>query len=222
MAKTRARRRQGAFVATWGILLAAPLACTYDPDDRCGPNEELVDDGQRCVCVAGAAMTPAGCVMCGPNEVAGATSCECAPGYTRAESGACEEAPMSGLGAPCDDATPCLDPDAAYCQADASGSGYCTTTDCAESPCTGGYACDESVSPSVCLRPPLGQGMPCTSDMDCAGTDATFCDRVESNSCLVRGCSLSPDDCFIGWACCDLSSLGLRETICVPEGECPT
>jgi hypothetical protein len=207
----------------WGIIVATPLACTYDPDDRCGPNAEVYGDGLRCVCVAGAALTPTGCVMCGPNEEAGATACQCVPGYSRpAGDGACEEDPMTGQGLACDDATPCADPLAVHCEADASGSGYCTTTDCTETPCSGDYACDESASPSVCLRPPIGQGLSCSSAADCAGTEATFCDTVESQTCLVRGCSVSPNDCFIGWSCCDLSSLGLAETLCVPEGACPT
>jgi hypothetical protein len=211
------------FAVLWGSLVAAPLACTYDPDEPCGPNEEMYGDGLRCLCVAGAALTPTGCVMCGANEVAGATACECVPGYNRpGGGGACEEDPMTGQGAACDDVTPCPDTLAGHCQADASGSGYCTTTGCTETPCVGGYACDESASPSICVRPPLGQSMSCSSDTDCAGTEATFCDTVKSNSCLVRGCSVSPDDCFIGWSCCDLSSLGLRETICVPDGNCPT
>ncbi|HEY3494328.1 MAG TPA: hypothetical protein VGK73_06570 [Polyangiaceae bacterium] len=206
-----------------GVIAAAPLGCVYDADDPCGPNQEIYGDGLRCVCVAGAALTPTGCVMCGANEVAGATACECAPGYGRpADGGACEEIPSSGQGADCDDATPCLDPLASHCEMDDAGTGYCTTTDCTETPCTGGYACDESASPTVCLRPPLGQSMSCTSDADCAGTEATFCDLVESDSCLVEGCSISPDDCFIGWSCCDLTSLGLAKTICVPDGSCPT
>lgn len=219
----RAGRSSKAIAVLWGLMVGTPLACTYDPDDPCGPNEEMYGDGLRCVCVAGAALTPTGCVMCGANEEPGAASCECVAGYRRpAGGGPCEEAPTSGPGTPCDDAAPCLDPLASHCQPSASGSGYCTTVDCAETPCVDGYGCDESVSPSVCVRAPLGQGMSCSSDADCAGTEATFCDTVESDSCLVRGCSVAPDDCFVGWSCCDLSNLGLRETICVPDGACPT
>jgi hypothetical protein len=221
--RPRASQRSKAFAVLWGTIGAAALACTYDPDDPCGPNEEMYGDGLRCVCVAGAALTSTGCVMCGANEVAGTTACECMPGYSRPPSGgACAETPLSGQGVACDEATPCLDPLASHCQPDAGGSGYCTTTDCAATPCSGDYACDESASPTVCLRPPLGQSMSCSSNADCAGTEATFCDTVESHSCLVRGCAVGADDCFIGWSCCDLTSLGLAETICVPEGECPT
>jgi hypothetical protein len=225
IAKIRARagRRSRAFFVLWGTLGFAAVACVYDPDDACGPNQELYGDGVRCVCVDGAALTPSGCVMCGANEVAGATACECAPGYGRpASGGPCEVLATSGQGAVCDDATPCLDPVASHCEPDGAGSGYCTTTDCTAAPCSGDYACDESTSPSVCLRPPRGQSMSCTSDADCAGTEATFCDTVKSHSCLVRGCAVGGSDCFIGWACCDLTSLGLAETICVPEGACPT
>lgn len=225
IAKTmvRAGPRKKTFALLWAVVVAAPLACTYDPDDPCGPNEEMYGDGLRCVCVAGAALTPTGCVLCGENEVATATTCECVPGFSRpAAGGACEEDVVSGQGVACDEAMPCLDELASHCQADASGSDYCTTTNCTETPCSEGYGCDQSASPSVCLRPPLGQSLSCTKDADCAGTEATFCDTVESHSCLVEGCAIDGDDCFIGWACCDLTPLGLPKTICVPEGECPT
>jgi hypothetical protein len=218
----RAKRRLRALATLSGIITAA-LACTFDPDDRCGPNQEMYGDDVRCVCVTGAVLTPGGCVLCDANEMPGASGCECAPGYERpADGGACEESAMTGQGADCDAATPCADPLATHCETAASGMGYCTTTDCPATACTGDYACDEAVSPTVCRRPPVGQGRSCASSADCAGTEATFCDTVESDSCLVQGCSLSADDCFIGWSCCDLSSLGLATPLCLPDGECPT
>jgi hypothetical protein len=219
----RTRQRVTALAVLSGIITAASLACTLDPDDRCGPNQEIYGDNVRCVCVAGAVLTPRGCVLCGANEVAGESGCECAPGYVLAADGsACEESAMSGQGVDCNVDTPCADPLANHCEIAASGMGYCTTIDCPATACSGGYACDETVSPTICRRPPVGQGRSCASPADCAGTEATFCDTVESNSCLVQGCSLTPNDCFVGWSCCDLSSRGLATPLCLPEGACPT
>jgi len=66
---------------------------------------------------------------------------------------------------------------------------------------------------------PFGEDQPCLSDLDCAGYEASFCDFIVSNTCLVRGCSLAPDSCFAGKQCCDLSAFGLP-TLCTPTGAC--
>jgi hypothetical protein len=63
---------------------------------------------------------------------------------------------------------------------------------------------------------------PCTSEADCAGTEATYCDIFVSRSCLVQGCSLDPDNCFEGWECCDLSAFGIPMPLCLPLGACTT
>ncbi len=61
------------------------------------------------------------------------------------------------------------------------------------------------------------------SDADCAGNDADYCENLQSNVCLVQGCSTSDLlSCSEGWSCCDLHSLGLAKNLCVPEGMCPT
>jgi hypothetical protein len=72
---------------------------------------------------------------------------------------------------------------------------------------------------------PSGQDMPCSSEADCAGTDATFCETLQSNVCLVQGCAVGDSSCAPGRECCDLSAipLGGFDTaggLCIPEGAC--
>jgi hypothetical protein len=180
--------------ALFALLGAMPSACVYDASDRCGPNQVMYED-LRCVCDANSTPTATG---------------ECEPA-------------IKGQGAPCDATNPtsCSDPEFNYCQAGANGSGYCTKTGCASTDdCSNGYACDLAVTPSVCRRPPVGLSMSCTSDADCAGTEATYCDTFQTHSCLVQGCSVAPDNCFTGWDCCDLSAFGVPQPICIPEGAC--
>ena len=50
--------------------------------------------------------------------------------------------------------------------------------------------------------------------------EATYCDTFKSHSCLVQGCSLTPNNCFSGWECCDLSAFGVPQPICVAQGAC--
>jgi len=183
--------------ALFALLGAMPSACVYDASDRCGPNQVMYED-LRCVCDAKSAPDATG-------------ACQPVP-----------EAPM-GLGAACDATTPCADAEFKHCEAGADGSGYCTKADCAGAEdCTGGYACDVSVTPSVCRRPPAGLGMSCTADADCAGTEATYCDTFVTHTCLVQGCNLTQDNCFIGFECCDLSSFGIAQPLCIAAGSCTT
>ncbi len=218
----RAARWLRVAVALGTFAALAPVACTFDSSDRCGPNEVIYGNNERCVCVEGAAYTPAGCVMCGENEVPGSTGCVCAPGYSRSAEGSPCEAASAALGAECSTSMPCSDETYAHCEMSSAGDGYCTSTGCSDGDCSGGYACDTSVSPSVCRRPPTGMGQSCSSAADCAGTDATYCDTFMTHTCIVEGCTLSPNDCFIGFDCCNLSQFGVPEPICVPTGACPT
>jgi hypothetical protein len=210
--------------ALFAFLGIVPSACVYDASDRCGPNQVMYED-LRCVCDEFSVPTATGCERCASDEVPGPMGCACKePGYVKpAAGGVCEAPPPPpmGLGAACDATTPCADPGFTHCEAGADGSGYCTKTDCAApEDCTDGYACDLSVTPSVCRRPPAGLGMSCTADADCAGTEATYCDTFQSHSCLVQGCSVAPDNCFTGWDCCDLKAFGVPQPICIPEGAC--
>jgi hypothetical protein len=219
--------REVATAARWAALALASVAaagCVYDSGARCDENEELSADGKTCTCVAGAVMTDHACVLCGANEVPGPGACVCAPGFARAAAGMPCQAMPGGLGAACDTAsTPCTDATYAHCQVTSGSAGYCTSTGCASSgDCTGGYACDTSGAVPFCRRPPVGAGMSCQSNADCAGTEATFCDAVVTHTCRVQGCTLSPDDCFEGTQCCDLSGFGVPQPICVQSGTCPT
>src|SRR5690606_29945550 len=122
------------------LLLLGSIAgaCTYDPDDRCGPNQVVYGDNQRCVCAPGTAWTDKGCVACGPNEVSGPSGCQCAPGYSRPAPGAACEAAPSGLGADCDVDGPRQGSSYPHCQlADGTG-GDCTVGDCTSPACRGG------------------------------------------------------------------------------------
>ena len=206
-----------------GVVWLAALAglplqgCLYDPDQPCDEGMVLYGDGLRCVCAEGLVYTPTGCVACGDHEVATPGGCVCEDGYSKPTAdAACQETP-SGLGVSCNPAAPACAPEYAHCEPSAGG-GYCTTAGCTSSDeCEGGYACNAE---SICERPPLGLGQACETPDDCAGTEATFCDSFMTHSCQVQGCSLSSDDCFSGFECCDLSAFGLPEPLCVPEGAC--
>lgn len=60
-----------------------------------------------------------------------------------------------------------------------------------------------------------GVDTPCTSDADCAGFDANFCETAVSGSCLVKECDpTDPKACSPGHHCCEFPSLGLPN-LCV-------
>jgi len=205
-------------------LLAGAAGCVYEPNDRCDSYEYLSSDGRQCVCIPSAVMTAHGCILCGDNEVPGNGVCDCAPGYSRPAPGAaCAQAPPS-LGMACDtQSAPCTDATFSSCHVTSGTAGYCTKTGCATSAdCAGGYACDTSAAPAFCKRPPVGAGKACTSNADCASTEATFCDLVVTHQCHVEGCTLTPDNCFEGSQCCDLTMFGVPQPICVQTGTCPT
>lgn len=202
----------------------AVAGCVYDPNQRCDENQALSSDGQQCVCVPGAAMTTHGCMLCGANEVPGNGTCDCAPGYARpTPAAACQAAP-SALGMACDTSTaPCTDPKYATCHVTSGTVGYCTSTGCATSAdCMSGYACDTATPLPFCKRPPVGAGQACQTSAECAGTEATYCDAFVTHLCHVQGCTLAPDNCFSGTVCCDLTTFGVAQPICVPAGTCPT
>ncbi|HEY3498591.1 MAG TPA: hypothetical protein VGK73_28065 [Polyangiaceae bacterium] len=195
--------------------------CLYDPDDRCDDGMVFSEELQLCICPVGSAFTPDGCVACGEHELPGATGCECEPGFTRpATGGACQEAPEipAGLGEPCDPAAPACTSPFDHCEPAPAG-GYCTSTGCASNDdCQGGYVCN-TVS-SACQKPPVGLGQACTTDADCAGNEATYCDAFVSHACQVQGCNPDADNCFAGFECCDLSAFAVPQPLCIPQGAC--
>lgn len=213
--------RRSWFPAAFLAALAA-VACLHDSGRPCGAGYIETAEG-FCACPAGFAPVAgtARCAPCGANEIVVAAACVCAPGFARASAGApCE---VEGLGAACDTAgAPCPSQTFPTCHAVQGTAGYCTVTGCAAAQgCAGGFTCDESVAPSYCKRPPVGQGRPCASSADCAGTEATYCESFQLKQCLVEGCAPQGDDCSAGHTCCDLSRLGLAKTLCLPVSACP-
>ncbi len=212
---SRRRRRK----APWIALFVVAAGCVLDPDDRCGPNQVIWGDDQRCVCAAGTAYTPEGCVPCAENEVSSPAGCVCAPDYARPAPGAvCERVP-DGVGTPCTGDASCLNPAYPHCQVSPLGDGYCTIAGCVtNADCDAGYACTLA-TPSYCRRPPVGAGKPCSAPADCAGTEALFCDLIVTQGCLEQDCTKTPDSCFTGTECCDLARYNLPK-LCVAQGQC--
>src|SRR6266545_2841032 len=209
--------------ASAALVLVALTACLYDPDDVCGPNQEQ-SELNVCECVAGTVPASAGCAMCGDNEVPAGSVCACVDGYARPADGEpCAPLP-AGLGEACDSgAAPCADATYSLCRTTDGTSGYCTSSGCETSDdCPAQYACTDDGDTRYCKRPPTGQGLPCQSADDCAGYEASYCETYQAHVCLVSDCTVSPNSCHEGSECCDLSSLGLAETLCVEEGLCPT
>ena len=215
-------------VSAIGTLLALALAglcgassCLYDPARRCDAGQIFESAAGLCVCDASANLIAGehGCVTCGEHEVAQNDSCSCMEGYVRPNLGApCALIP-NALGNACQGDADCTDGTFNTCHVLGDGTGYCTSVGCDPTgeACSGGYACNASVMPSYCQRPPLGAGQSCASDADCAGTDATFCEYLQGKICYVEGCSLTENDCFPGQVCCDLTgpSFGIyKKQIC--------
>lgn len=135
------------------------------------------------------------------------------------EGDGCELVP-DALGRMCDPAVPSCDSEYPTCHASEDSAGYCTNECATSEECTGGFVCDTSTEPGYCQRPPTGVGRSCASSADCASFEATYCETLQSHVCLVEGCTKSPNTCFQGQDCCDLTVVGLP-TLCVPAGTCP-
>jgi len=157
------------------------------------------------VCSPGFGYTAEGCIECGKNEVGSASGCACKSGYVRENpKAACEKAPTAEHRA---------DGGTGESNAEA-GVGGCSE----DGDCTAGQACHPDTA--TCMSPPAGLGQSCASDADCAGTQAEHCDVFFTQTCQQKNCSLSSDNCFVGYECCDLSAFGFTETLCVPAGGC--
>jgi hypothetical protein len=208
--------------AAWLVLTAASVgACIYDEDARCGPHM-VVSEVDACECETGYVLVGKECITCPENEHVQGAGCVCDDGFARAvEGAACSELPTSGPGADCA-ANACMGSEFSECVEAPNGDQYCTSRGCTESSdCPEGFACRASAEGSYCQRTPVGMASPCEVEQDCAGYEATFCETLISHSCLVQGCSLSQNDCFEGWDCCDVTAYGMPIPICIPEGNCP-
>jgi hypothetical protein len=205
-----------------GALLTG---CLYDEDKRCPAGYVFGESLKACVCPPGAVAADAGgCMTCGANEVAEGALCKCKSGTSRNAQGACE-ADSTGAGAACaPGASSCANPASPHCAPAPAGGGmgYCTSKGCkSHADCTAGWSCTTWETEPYCRRPPTGLGKTCGAAADCAGLDASYCESFQAKTCMVAGCTVSPDTCGVGMACCDLTKVGLPTTLCVPAGSCP-
>jgi hypothetical protein len=81
--------------------------------------------------------------------------------------------------------------------------------------------CAKDDARAACQMGPEGFGTTCATDADCAGHVASHCETLQAHICVVANCTTSPDSCTGGQSCCDLNSLGLPLTLCLPPGQCP-
>jgi hypothetical protein len=191
------------------ILMVAAGGCVYDANNLCGPNMKYDTALEACSCADNAIVDGLGCRPCPADEVVVAGSCGCAPGSAKNAGDVCER--ISGLGDACESASDCTNPSFAYCAPGVAGS-TCTSSCTDDSGCGDAYTCATWEAQPYC-REFVGLGATCTSQADCAGTDATFCDTYQSHTCLVAGCSLDNGACPRGTMCCDFSQYGFG-TLC--------
>jgi hypothetical protein len=151
-------RRARRSIWVLGVLGLMVPGCLIDSDNKCGPNQELLEyaeESERCVCVAGTAFdaASASCKACGDNEMATAAGCQCVAGFARAlPTDPCAELPPDGPMKPTGEDQPCTGPadcagfEASFC--DNIVSGTCLVPNCTLAPndsCfTGKECCDLS------------------------------------------------------------------------------
>lgn len=208
-----------------GLRLAAALVLAHAATscivsgDRCGANQVAFDDQVSiCLCKPDyvTASDGVGCVPCGENQTAVQNACVCKPGFSRpSASDVCKPEAQTATctaDADCAAATP-------YCARKGSEPGYCTRTDCtANADCTVGWSCEQTPTTRYCARPPTGFGLPCQSNADCAGFDASYCEVLSTHTCILAGCATRERTCPSEWTCCDYASLiGSPFSICASE-----
>ena len=198
-------------------MSVVPLACVYNDAQRCGPHQHEISE-DRCICDDGYAASEDGCVPCGRHERVANGECVCIDGYARSADGdPCKPIPEE-LGAACDtDSAPCTSTVYPLCHVTDGTAGYCTKTCNSSSDCDGGYRCHVEGSDGFCRRPPIGYGAKCETDKDCASGDATYCEILQRNICLVPCSKGHTDGCFEGEVCCDFV---VFQPICVPSDAC--
>ncbi|MEO8701862.1 MAG: hypothetical protein ABI867_17590 [Kofleriaceae bacterium] len=162
-----------------------------------------------CVCADNAIADGGGCLPCAADEIKSGDTCGCPAGAAKNADGVCAMVP--GLGAACDDATPCTSEFYGLCQA-----GACTKACAIDTDCPDTYTCADWEPEPYC-RTFTGFGATCSTSEACAGFDADFCAQ---GSCVVDGCTVGVDDCPRDTACCDFSSFGIG-TVCAPAELCP-
>lgn len=152
------------------LTLTILAACLYDPDDRCGADQVLSENGV-CRCEEGMVAIDARCVPCGEHEVAAGDHCSCEDGYARDATGACVPAAEvgdawpTGQGDACESATDCEGNQAAYCESFFLH--QCLVEGCiaeGAAPCSDGWLCCDFTGVagiSVCVDGALLEGGTC-------------------------------------------------------------
>lgn len=203
-------------VSALAVGASLGAACIME-DDRCGPYQVRLPDQNLCVCTMESVLNPdgPGCLPCGPNEWALDEKCVCKSGFTRpSEEALCEKSAGSTLGQPCSADAPCSEPNP-YC-ATVGRASYCTRTGCTtHEDCPESWVCAQEGDFRIC-RLQLGFLRECTSQEDCAGTEATYCETYQIRRCLVQGCLADKSVCASRQVCCDLRQR-IGVSVCVGE-----
>jgi hypothetical protein len=166
-------------------------SCVYDGERRCSAHQLLnTDNEEACICEAHFVATADGCVPEPPTASTGGTPSTGGQGSAGA--------PAAGGGS----------------GGDTTGTGGTPSSCENDDDCSDGFACNTKLSPSECVELPDGLGKACTSNTDCEGTEATFCDSVVTKGCTVEGCTVDPDSCPPGFVCCQLAIPGLPASLC--------
>lgn len=131
------------------------------------------------------------------------TGCECAEGYVvNAEGSACVSCGPNSrvLGSECS----CLQ---GFVRSDETG--QCESTE-------GGVPDGQ--------ERPTGEGFDCSSEEDCAGFEADYCQRfISPYVCLVQHCATGANSCVAPYVCCDYGALEIlapAEGLCIPAANC--
>lgn len=243
----RGRRRMLRWLMP-GLLVPG---CVLDTEDRCGPNQVLWTNDQRCICAEGTAFTATGCVPCGENEVGTAAGCVCADGYARASATeactqcgenasatptgcvcdagfsrsspgeSCMAIASGGSGSPCTSEPDCTNPDYPYCQIGITGDGYCTSAGCATD-----ADCADGFSCVTSSSPSVCRLPPEGAGVPCA--TPTECAGTEALFCdtfVSHTCLVQ--DCSLAPNDCfpgmECCNVGAGiPLICIPAGSCQT
>jgi hypothetical protein len=193
-------------VARIAVYLSLLGGCLYNADTPCGPAMDFDAASGVCVCQPDAISTGTGCTACAADEVVVDGACACPAGEAKDAADVCVVA--HGLGDACQSDADCTSAMYGRC----APTDTCTNACASDADCGGSFTC-AVWEPRPYCRAWSGLGDTCTSNADCVGTDAVFCDTYQSHTCIVQGCSLTADDCPRDNTCCDFSSYGLG-TLC--------
>jgi len=196
--------------------------------DKCDAHQVKVedDDFALCVCEPGAAPNSngVGCTPCGKNREVQNGVCTCTEGFVPAADGdGCE---ASDIGASCIQDDDCAS-SSPYGVANKTQP-YCSSSGCSSnSDCPGGWTCEASNDTRYCRKPITGLGVQCTTNDNCAGFEANYCENLQTHTCILQGCAVQDVVCPSEWLCCDYSALlGAPLSTCISpsqtiSGACP-